>query len=142
MTNKVILSIKGVQHEFGEDGATEVIVTGSYFLKGGKHYLIYDELIPETGEQIRNTVKISGKQVDVIKHGRSHDVHMVFEPGVKNLAYYHTPYGVLEISINAVSIDLEEEENHISAKIEYALEINDGFVSDCTIEIGVQAINE
>ena len=142
MTNKVIISIKGIQHEFGEDGVTEVIITGSYYLKGGKHYIIYDELIPETGEQIRNTIKIAPERADVIKHGRSHDVHMVFEPGVKNLAFYHTPYGVMEISTNAFSVDVEESEENISAKIEYALDINDGFVSDCTIEIGVQAIKE
>ena len=59
MTNKVILSIKGVQHEFGEDGVTEVITTGNYYLKNGKHYILYDEVIPETGEQISNTLKMT-----------------------------------------------------------------------------------
>lgn len=59
MTDKVILSIKGTQHEFGEDGVTEVITTGNYYFRNGKHYIVYDELIPDTGEQVSSTLKMT-----------------------------------------------------------------------------------
>lgn len=69
MTDKVILSIKGTQHEFGEDGVTEVITTGNYYFRNGKHYIVYDELIPDTGEQVSSTLKMTPNRIDMIKHG-------------------------------------------------------------------------
>ena len=138
MTNKVILSIKGVQHEFGEDGATEVITTGNYYLKNGKHYILYDEVIPETGEQISNTLKMTPNRIDMIKHGK-YGTHMVFEPDTKNMSLYPTPYGMMEVCFNTFSVEVNEAEEEICTQIEYALEINDDFISDCTIEIRVQA---
>ena len=95
MTDKVILSIKGVQHEFGEDGTTEMITTGNYYFRNGKHYILYDEMIPEIGEQMSNTLKMTPNRIDLIKHG-SHNVHMVFEPNMKNMVMDRTPYGMME----------------------------------------------
>lgn len=138
MTDKVIVSIKGIQHEFGDDGATEMITTGNYYFRNGKHYILYDELIPDTGEQVSSTLKLTPDRIDMIKHG-SHSTHMVFEADTKNMALYRTPYGVLEVCFNTFSVDFQETEDNIRAQTEYALEINDGFVSDCTIEINIQA---
>ena len=137
MTDKVILSIKGTQHEFGEDGVTEVITTGNYYFRNGKHYIVYDELIPDTGEQVSSTLKMTPNRIDMIKHG-SHSAHMVFEANTKNMSIYRKPYGVMEVCFNTFSVDFEENEDRIHAQTLYALEINDGFVSDCTIEINVQ----
>ena len=138
MTNEVILSIKGIQHEYGDDGITEIITTGNYYFRNGKHYIVYDELIPETGEQVSSTLKMTPKRIDMIKHG-PHSAHMVFEANTKNMSLYRTPYGMMEVCFNTFSVELEEQEDMIRVQAEYALEINDGFISDCTIEINVRA---
>lgn len=138
MTDKVILSIKGVQHEFGEDGTTEMITTGNYYFKNGKHYIVYDETIPETGEQVSNTLKMTSERIDMIKHGRF-GTHMVFEANTKNMSLYPTPYGMMEVCFNTFSVNVNEESDLICAQTEYALEINDQFISDCTIEICVRS---
>ena len=137
MTNEVILSIKGIQHEYGDDGITEIITTGNYYFRNGKHYIVYDELIPETGEQVSSTLKMTPKRIDMIKHG-SHSAHRVFETNTKNMSLYRTPYGMMEVCFNTFSVELEEQEDMIRVQAEYALEINDGFISDCTIEINVR----
>lgn len=137
MTDKVILSIKGTQHEFGEDGVTEVITTGNYYFRNGKHYIVYDELVSDTGEQVSSTLKMTPNRIDMIKHG-SNSAHMVFEPNTKNMSIYRTPYGVMEVCFNTFNLEFEETEDKIHARTLYALEINDGFVSDCTIEIDIQ----
>lgn len=138
MTDQVILSIKGVHHEFGEDGMTEMITTGNYYFRNGKHYILYDEAVPETGEQMSNTLKIAPNRIDLIKHGR-YGTHMVFEANKKNMALYPTPYGMMDVCFNTFSVATDETEEMIHVQTEYALEINDGFVSDCTIEIHVHA---
>ncbi|MEE1243246.1 DUF1934 domain-containing protein [Frisingicoccus sp.] len=138
MTDEVILSIKGVQHEFGEDSATEMITTGHYYFRNGKHYILYEEAIPESGEQMSNTLKITPERIDLIKHG-SHGTHMVFEANMKNMSLYPTPYGVMEVCFNTFNVAFKETNENIWVQTEYALEINDDFVSDCTIEINVCA---
>lgn len=109
MTDKVIVSIKGVQHEYGDDGITEMITTGNYYFRNGKHYILYDEMIPDTGEQMSNTLKMTPSRIDLIKHG-SHSAHMVFEANTKNMVVYRTPYGMMEVCFNTFSVELEETE--------------------------------
>lgn len=138
MKNEVMISIKGIQHEFGEDGVTEMITAGNYYLKNGKHYVLYDEAIPETSEQMSNTLKITKDRVELIKHGRF-GTHMLFEVGKKNMSMYPTPYGIMEMCFNTFDIEVTENETSIHVKILYALEINDGFVSDCTLEMIVRS---
>ncbi|MDD3223026.1 MAG: DUF1934 domain-containing protein [Clostridia bacterium] len=138
MTDKVLVSIKGTQHEFGEDGATEIITTGNYYFRNGKHYILYDELIPDTGEQVSSTLKMTPNRIDMIKHG-SHSAHMVFEANTKNMAVYRTPYGMMEVCFNTFSVNMKETEKNIRVQTEYALEINEGYISDCSIEINIQA---
>ena len=138
MTDKVIISIKGVQHEFGEDGSTEMITTGNYYLKNGKHYVLYDESNPETGEQVSATLKMTPDRIDLIKHGK-YGTHMVFETNTKSMSFYPTPYGMMEVCFNTFRMDMNESEKEICVQTEYALEINDQFISDCSIEIRVQA---
>ena len=50
MTKDVFVSISGLQAEFPGDEEEEnlpleVVTPGSYFLKNGKHYVMYDELV-------------------------------------------------------------------------------------------------
>ncbi len=137
MTNQVILMIKGIQHEFGEDADTQIITTGDYFYKNDKHYIIYKESIPDSSEEINNTLKISPHRIDLIKRG-AQGVHMIFEVNRKNASFYKTPYGVMDVSFNTFDMDIQASEHLITARINYALEINDSFISDCTIMIEVR----
>jgi uncharacterized beta-barrel protein YwiB (DUF1934 family) len=42
MTKDVLIKISGLQSMDGDSDNIEVITTGEYFLKNGKHYVIYD----------------------------------------------------------------------------------------------------
>lgn len=47
MTREVLIRISGLQMMASEDEAddVEMITTGDYFRKNGKHYIIYDEVM-------------------------------------------------------------------------------------------------
>ena len=137
MTKDVILSIKGMQYDISPDEATEVITPGSYYFKNGKDYILYDEIVPETGEKISNTLKISDGRIDLLKRGTD-SVHMIFEEKKKNIALYRTPYGVMEVGLNTFNLNICHSEKLIEAKIHYGLEINAGFVSDCGIDLNIR----
>ena len=62
----------------------------------------------------------------------------VFEKGKKNLTYYYTPFGSIQIGIDATSIEVKETEDEIRAEVKYALDVNYEFVGDCHINIAVK----
>lgn len=138
MTKDVILSISGVQFDVSGDEPTQVITGADYYFKNGKHFVTYEETVPETGESVKNTIKIAGDRVDVIKHG-AQSVHMVFEKDKKNVTYYDTPYGSLFIGIQTFDIDFQEDDLNINTEIGYALEVNDSHLSDCRISLNIKS---
>lgn len=139
MTKDVLISIKGLQYEISPDGAIEMIASGDYYFRNGKHYVLYDEVLEEQdgGNGIaKSTIKISDGHMELVKKGSS-DVHMVFEKEKKNLTYYNTPFGSLAIGIYTTDFFIEEKEDSIHVKLEYDLEVNNSFVSSCEITIKI-----
>ncbi|HIR97979.1 MAG TPA: DUF1934 domain-containing protein, partial [Candidatus Merdisoma faecalis] len=45
MTKEILLSISGLHFVDGEDGSVEVVTAGDYYNRGGKHYILYDEVV-------------------------------------------------------------------------------------------------
>ena len=84
-----------------------------------------------------NYIKVSGKGLEVSKKGLV-NVHMVFEQGKKNMTYYTTPYGTLQMGISATNLELTESEENLQIKADYALDMNEEHVADCYLAIQVQ----
>lgn len=136
MKKEVLVSISGLQYEIDKDEAVEVISPGQYYYRDGKHYITYDEIL-EDMEGVSNCIlKISEKQIDIIKKGVN-NVHMIFEVNAKNTTLYETPYGDLQIGIYTTLIDIKEEEDKIIIEINYSLDINYSKVSDCQITLKI-----
>ncbi|MBO5199093.1 MAG: DUF1934 domain-containing protein [Lachnospiraceae bacterium] len=138
MTKEVLVTVNGMQFEIDSRESIEVISRGQYFLKNGKHYVIYEEMDAEEPTKVtRSTIKISPMQVDMIKKG-SNSVHMVFAKGQNNLAYYETPFGQMMMGINTKEIEVNESEEEIAVKLKYGLDVNYAHMSDCEVSIQVR----
>lgn len=138
MTKDVLVSISGLQYEVDQEDAVEVITVGEYYLKNDKHYILYDELSEEGEGVTKNTIKISDKQVDIMKRGVN-NVHMVFQPHTQNMTYYNTPFGELVIQVSTTDLKVIEEDKILTAHIEYDLSVNYTHVSECAIDIKIMA---
>lgn len=139
MTKEVLVTISGLQ--FAEDmdqEPMEVITTGDYYMKNGKHYIVYDEVMEGFEEKTKNIVKIGDGYMDITKRGVA-NVHMMFEKDKKNLTYYYTPYGSLLIGIEASKVEVQETENDLHITVEYALEVNYEHLADCKIKMNVKS---
>ena len=44
MTKDVLINISGLQMDINKDEPVELMTTGAYYLKNGKHYILYDEM--------------------------------------------------------------------------------------------------
>lgn len=138
MTKEILVSISGLQMSMdSETDTVELIAPGEYYYRNDKHFVLYDEAVDGQIESIKNIVKMSPECVEVTKKGPA-SIHMVFEKNKKNVTYYYTPFGSLNIGIDTHKIDLIETDNNIRAEVDYALDINYEHVANCHIVIDVK----
>lgn len=153
MTKDVLVSISG-HHidimaepedkvkalESGQD-AIEVVTPASYYCRGGKHYIIYDEVLEGMAGTIRNRIKITGTDsVEIVKSGLSSS-HMVFEKNRKNLTYYSTPYGQMLVGVNTRNMEVSVEDDRINVLVDYELDVNHEPLADCKIKLDIVSKN-
>ena len=139
MTKEVIITICGLQAGPDADGEPmEMITTGEYYYKNGKHYLLYEEVVEGENATTKNRIKVTSDYMELTKNGVV-SVHMVFEKGKKNLTHYFTPYGSLMIGIDAKRVELREQENEMDIEVDYALDFNQEHAADCNIKINVKS---
>lgn len=127
-----------MQNFSSDSDEVEMIAPGNYFLKNGKHYVVYDELAEGFEGSIHNTIRITPELVDIRKSGLV-TAHMAFAPGQAEETRYETPMGEMVIGTLTEGVDLSEEEDSLVAKVRYALDINYEHVSDCNIEISIMS---
>lgn len=140
MTKEVIIVIKGLQFVDDENDAVEFITGGTYYLKNGKHYVLYDEIVEGYSEATKNTIIFDTNKFEMLKKGVI-STHMTFEEKKKNMTYYEMPFGNLMIETDTRSIDVKENEEEIMALIKYGLSVNYVFVADCEITIKIKSKN-
>ena len=69
MTKEVLVTISGLQFSpETESESVELITSGSYYKKNGKHYIIYDEVNEGFSETTRNIIKLNDLVGDNIAH--------------------------------------------------------------------------
>ncbi|MDF2610862.1 MAG: hypothetical protein K0R92_2336 [Lachnospiraceae bacterium] len=136
MKKDVLMSISGLQYEIDKEEAVEVVSNGEYYNKNGKHYILYQEIAEDVDDISNCTLKISEKQIDIIKKGAS-NVHMTFSENENSMTIYQTPFGELQVGIHTTHLSVLEEEDKISVNIKYALDVNYAHVSDCEITIKI-----
>ena len=140
MDKEVLIHVRGLQtmDADGEQEPLEIVVPGQYYFRNGSHYLRYEEVMEDFAEPTVNYIKISRKGMEVRKKGVV-NVHMVFEQGKKNMTYYSTPYGTLQMGIAATGLEIMEDEDCIQMKVDYALDMNDEHVADCYLTVQAQS---
>ena len=121
MTKDVLISISGLQVDVNDmesnNEPIETISTGNYFFKNGKHYLLFEEVSEGIPGVTKTQIKVIGEDsLEVLKRGVS-NAHMIFD--TKN-------------------IKIDEKEDNINIKVEYALDVNYEPLAECTIRINVK----
>ena len=85
MTKDVLLFIKGLQFESGNDaGDLETVTAAEYYKKNNHHYVIYEEAMEGFRDTTKNIIKWNGETLDLTKRGLI-NVHMIFEEKKKNV---------------------------------------------------------
>lgn len=136
MAQKVTLTFRGVQSNRIEEGSEQIetVSQGDYYKKNGKHYVIFEESVEGIDEKVKSKLKFDADTVEVSRSGPMNS-HMVFQENKKNLTGYNTPFGQILMGIDTKKIQIIAQENRITVDVDYSLDANDEFLSDCHMEI-------
>ena len=119
----------------------EVVSVGQMEIQDGFACITYDEVVSEEEnglvQVVKNTLKISDGQVEVVKKGSAAS-HLVFIPDQTTFTYYSTPIGEIEVSIHTNQIEKIELESGFFLKMDYDLEMNQTFISNCNVQVTVE----
>ena len=139
MEKEVLIHVKGLHMMDVPEGdePIEIVVPGEYYFRNGSHYLRYEEMLEDHGDPTVNYIKISPKGMEVRKKGQV-NTHMVFEQGKRNMAFYTTSFGTLEMGISAANLELKESDSRLDMKVNYSLDLNQEHVADCCLDIHAQ----
>ncbi len=137
MRKNVLVTISGKRLMGGHTEDIKVITPGTYARRNGVHVIRYQEMSEEDGVTAENTIVISGGCMHIRKNGLA-NVRMDFlNRSDRTISCYSTPYGDFVIGITTQDISIEESEDRLSINVEYALDIGDEHLSDCTICVDV-----
>ncbi len=141
MTKDVIVSIRGLQFDNGEDGEKiESIQRGEYYIRNDSHYVVYEEVIEGMKTPVKNLIKFRPGEMHLSKRGAL-NVHMDFVENQKNLADYRTPFGSVVIGLEASRVAMEEEEKRVVVQVDYTLDVNYEYLADCKIHIDIRSLD-
>lgn len=147
MTKEVLVSIQGLQFSEREvkEAATDeeldsiqTICLGEYYYKNGTHFVLYEELLEECSEPIKNRIKFKDREFSLTKKGPI-NVQMLFAEGKKTMTDYGTPFGNILVAFDTKRICIEEDQNAMRVHINYELEANYQFIAECTIQIEIKS---
>lgn len=140
MTKEVLLTLQGLQFDQREEESDkiETVTVGDYFKKNDRHYVVYEEITEGFEQPTKNRLKFSDHMVELTRNGLV-NVHMVFQENKKNMSNYNTPFGQILVGIDTKRISIDEKEDNIVVDVDYALDINYEFLSDCHIKIDIRS---
>ncbi len=138
MTQEVLLTLQGLQFDQREEDADkiETVTAGSYYKRNGKHYVVYEEITEGFEQPTRNRLKFGDNVLELSRHGLI-NMHMVFQENKKNLTNYSTPFGQILIGIDTRKVKISEQEDNIVVDVDYSLDVNYEYLSDCHIRIDI-----
>lgn len=143
MTQDVLLTISGLHDAVGaepeeEGDEIEVVTPATYYLKDGKHYIFFEEVVEGVPGVTRNRITIQGEDMmDIMKSGVTNS-HMIFEKNKTNLTYYETPFGQMQVGVHTRKMNVSVEEQKIQVEVTYGLDINHEAQAECRISMNIR----
>lgn len=139
MTKDVLITVSGVQFDIEEE-PIELVTMGTYYIKNGKHYVLYEEQPEDNGTVTKNIVKFYENHFEMTKKGGTHSF-LVFDKGQKTSMIYQTLIGPLQMDVMTKELSIMETEEELNVEVKYSLDLNYNFISECQVRFRVQARN-
>lgn len=145
MTKQVLVSLRGEIIQVSdclpeeEASAVELTVTGTYYYKNGKHYVLYEEREEAASPPTKTRLIFDETYLDMKKSGYL-ETAMIFDRAREQYSDYRTPYGNLLMGIVTREYQMREEARRLNVLIRYELYVNGEHVSNHKLELCVKSM--
>ncbi|MCR5701290.1 MAG: DUF1934 domain-containing protein [Lachnospiraceae bacterium] len=136
MTKDVLVTVTGRQFDVADE-PIELVTTGTYYEKNGKHYVLYEEQPDENEPIIKNRVKFYDGYFQMVKNGAVTS-ELTFIRDERSESLYET--GAMAVQMHVITKDLviSNTKDLINAVVRYDLHINGEYISECEVDFKVQ----
>ena len=138
MKKDVLIEIKGVYRQDGDEDAVELFTTGSYYRRGSRYYIAYEESEATGFEGSHTVLKVEGgNRVTVTRTGRTHS-QLIVEQGVRHQCHYDTGFGSMTIGVSGDRVDCSLTDEGGRLEFAYSLDVNTLLASENSISVTVR----
>ncbi len=138
MKKDVIIEIRGVYRQEGDEDEIELFTTGSYYKRNGNYFIAYDESEATGFEGTRTLLKVeSNDRVTLSRSGASKS-QLIIERGVRHQCHYDTGYGAMTIGVSGDRIVSHLDDNGGRLEFSYSLDVNTLLASENAVYINVR----
>lgn len=123
MNKDVMVRVKGIQTNDGQEEAIETVTPGQYFEKAGKIYIKYEDRALDQDQATPTTVKLEEGKVTVLRHGAA-NTQMVFTEGKVSSTPYETPFGTFMLDIVTQKIDITRTPKMLIVSVDYTMDMS------------------
>ncbi len=125
METNAMIYLRTLQTVDGEEETDEIELQtrGTFARKNGKFYIIYEESELTGFEDTTTTIKVSDDTVSMTRRGK-YNSRMEFRMGEKCLCSYNTPFGVIPVGVNPISVENNLSDDGGNLAIEYILDVD------------------
>ncbi len=133
---RVIVRVRGEQTDpEGETSRIETVAEGRHYYKGGKHYVLYDDLMMEDGE-VSTVLKIEPGAMVLLRSG-SVCQEQRFAANEESVSEYRTPFGNMRMAVRTEKLDVVYGSVTGNIDVIYAMSINGQVQSQNELHIEV-----
>lgn len=133
----VIISIKGIQTNEGDDDVYELVTDGTYTFSDSSCEFTYMESELTGLEGTKTTFKIDRDMVMLTREG-SLNSQMMFEDGKKHFFLYETPYGAATMGVNTHRIKSGLSEHGGDIELSYAVDLDSVLLGKNEFKINIR----
>ncbi|MBQ7515715.1 MAG: DUF1934 domain-containing protein [Schwartzia sp.] len=134
--DRVIVRVRGEQTDTeGETSRIEMVAEGRHYYKAGKHYVLYDDQMLDTGE-VSTVLKIEPDAMVLLRSGVVCQEQR-FAINEESVSDYRTPFGDMRMAVRTEKLDVAYGSVTGNIDVIYAMSINGQVQSQNELHIEV-----
>lgn len=138
MKKDVLIEIKGVYRQDGDEDEVELFTTGSYYKRNGHYYIAYDESEATGFEGTHTVLKVENSdRVTMLRTGASKS-QLIVERGIRHQCHYDTGYGSMMIGVSGDRVVSKLDDNGGNLEFAYSLDVNTLLASENSVYVNVR----
>lgn len=134
---KVNIKLISTQSDGYDKEQTEIMTDGEFEVTDTGYMISYEESEATGFEGSVTSLEVFGDNKVVMVRSGEVSSNLIMEMGEKHHCVYGTPYGVIEVGVDARRIDVKLDENGGNLFIHYVIDVNSGYVGDFEISVDV-----